>query len=476
MQQRAAGQLPQAMAAVRMHLKFKPRDATALHLLATLQLEAGELEPAVVTAERALAGMPDNPDFVSTLASALSRLRRFEQAIPLWERLLNASPDHAPTLAALSAACAEAGDAERGVELGRRAVAMAPDSLPFINNLAIALSAAGRTEEHEALLRSSALHRPHDTYLRSSLLMQMNYRVQDLEEMLEAHRAYGRLVPAPAPPRITDPDPERPLRVGIVSPDLCRSSVANFLPAALGQQAGITLVAFFTGVAHPEDGVARGLRGMFQEWIDMPRPSAQDVDGRIRAARIDVLVDLAGHVGDNLLSKLATKPAPVMVTAIGYPNTTGLPAMDLRVVDSITDPPGSERFCTERLLRLDPCFLCFAPREAAPEPAMPPDDAPITFGSFNNHLKMSPQTLALWSATLAAVPGSRLALKSSLVARSPRERSRTERLLGQLAEAGISRDRVDLMPHAEGTSAHLACYHRLHVALDTTPYNGTTTT
>jgi predicted O-linked N-acetylglucosamine transferase (SPINDLY family) len=476
MQQRASGQLPQAIASVRMHLKFKPRDGHALHLLATLQMEAGELEQAVVSAERALASMPDNLDFVSTLASALARLRRFDQAIPLWERLLAASPDHAPTLAALSAAYAEAGDAERGVELGRRAVAMAPDSLPFISNLAIALGAAGRTEEHESLLRASALHRPHDTYLRSSLLMQMNYRLQDLDEMLEAHRAYGRLVPAPAPPRIVDPDPDRPLRVGIISPDLCRSSVANFLPASLGQQPGITLVAFFTGLAHPEDPVAKGLRGMFQEWFDMPRPSAEEIDARIRAARIDVLVDLAGHVGDNLLSKLARKPAPVLVTAIGYPNTTGVPAIDWRVVDSITDPPGAERLCTERLLRLDPCFLCYAPREPAPEPQLPPDDAPITFGSFNNHLKMSPQTLALWSATLAAVPDSRLLLKSSLVARSTREQSRNDRLLGQLAQAGIPRDRVDLMPHAEGTLAHLACYHRLHVALDTTPYNGTTTT
>jgi predicted O-linked N-acetylglucosamine transferase (SPINDLY family) len=154
----------------------------------------------------------------------------------------------------------------------------------------------------------------------------------------------------------------------------------------------------------------------------------------------------------------------VIVTAIGYPNTTGLPAVDWRLVDTITDPPGSEALCTERLLRLDPCFLCYSPPEHAPSPVMPPDDAPITFGSFNSTLKIVPETTALWSRVMQAVPDARLLLKST----SMRDAAARERLLHDLAAAGIDGSRVELIAYAANRDDHLRLYNRVH--------NGTTTT
>jgi predicted O-linked N-acetylglucosamine transferase (SPINDLY family) len=162
----------------------------------------------------------------------------------------------------------------------------------------------------------------------------------------------------------------------------------------------------------------------------------------------------------------------VIVTAIGYPNTTGLPAVGWRVVDSVTDPPGSEPACSERLLRLDPCFLCYRPPDDAPAPSMPAEDAPITFGSFNNSSKVSQRTARLWSAVLAACPGSRLVLKSMTLA-DPDVRASVER---RLVDAGIAAERIDLIGATASRAAHLALYSRVHVALDTVPYNGTTTT
>jgi predicted O-linked N-acetylglucosamine transferase (SPINDLY family) len=476
MQQRAAGQLSQAVATVRMHLKVKPRDAHALHLLATMQMEAGDPQAAAVSAERALALLPGQPDFSATLASCLARLGRFEQAIALWEGLLAGQPDHAPTLSALAAAYAMVGQAERGVAVGRRAVELMPGVPHAVGNLAIALTAAGRTEETEQALRAGVLQAPDDRFLRATLLMQMHYRMQDPAEMLEAHRTFGRMVPAPRPPAIVDPDPARPLRVGIVSPDLCRSSVANFLLAALQPPAGVTLVAFATAAHHEGDPVNARLKSLVHEWVDAFRLPGGDLDACIRQRRIDVLLELAGHVGESPLASLAAKPAPVIVTAIGYPGTTGVPAVDWRLVDSITDPPGSEHACTERLLRLDPCFLCYAPPEEAPEIRSPAEATPFTFGSFNNHQKISPETLQLWAAALQAVPGSKLLLKSSLAARSSREQGRDAHLLQRMDESGIDRSRIELHPHVATQGDHLHLYGRMHVALDTTPYNGTTTT
>jgi predicted O-linked N-acetylglucosamine transferase (SPINDLY family) len=161
----------------------------------------------------------------------------------------------------------------------------------------------------------------------------------------------------------------------------------------------------------------------------------------------------------------------VIVTAIGYPNTTGLPAVDWRVVDSITDPPGAEAYCTERLLRLDPCFLCYRPPDLAVEPSMPAAE-PITFGSFNNSAKIGAECTALWARVLQAVPGSRLLMKSQTLA-DPAVQESIRRRLG---EGGIAEDRVELISQSSTRAEHLALYGRVHVALDSVPYNGTTTT
>jgi predicted O-linked N-acetylglucosamine transferase (SPINDLY family) len=160
------------------------------------------------------------------------------------------------------------------------------------------------------------------------------------------------------------------------------------------------------------------------------------------------------------------------VTAIGYPNTTGHPCVDARVVDSITDPPGTDHRCTERLLRLDPCFLCYAPPEDAPHPSMPDPGSPVTFGSFNETKKVRAESVALWAGALRELPDSRLVIK----ARSAAEPTVRASLLGRFASAGIDPARVEILPFAADTRSHLAMYSRVHVGLDPTPYNGTTTT
>lgn len=162
----------------------------------------------------------------------------------------------------------------------------------------------------------------------------------------------------------------------------------------------------------------------------------------------------------------------MIVSAIGYPNTTGHPAIDWRLVDSTTDPEGSERYATERLLRIDPCFLCYTPPEIAPEPAHVDDGEQITFGSFNLTSKVTPATIALWKSVLDAVPRSRLLVKSKSIADESTKRS----VLSRLESGGIDPTRVEALAYTKSQAEHFALYSRVHVALDTTPYNGTTTT
>jgi predicted O-linked N-acetylglucosamine transferase (SPINDLY family) len=193
----------------------------------------------------------------------------------------------------------------------------------------------------------------------------------------------------------------------------------------------------------------------------------------IRKDAPDILIDLAGHSAMNRLPLFARNPAPVQVTYLGYPNTTGLPAIGYRLVDGLTDPEGeSEAFATEKLLRFSTCAWAYEPPLDAPEPRMTDPSAPITFGSFNNFLKASADTLSAWARLLERVPGSRLLIKSPYL----EDPEVSDSMREKLAAAGIATDRVELLGFFASPAEHLAVYSRVDVALDTFPYNGTTTT
>jgi predicted O-linked N-acetylglucosamine transferase (SPINDLY family) len=193
----------------------------------------------------------------------------------------------------------------------------------------------------------------------------------------------------------------------------------------------------------------------------------------IRRDGIDILVDLAGHTALNRLGVFARKPAALQVSWLGYPDTVGLATIDARVTDAIADPAGSDSFAMERLMRLPGGFLCYGEPEDAPDVAPLPagTDGPVTFGSFCNLSKMTDRVLGLWAEVLQAVPRARLLLK----ARSLGDAVIRRDTAGIFARYGIAEDRVQLAGHISGYRDHMAAYNDVDIALDTFPYNGTTT-
>ncbi|MBL9208848.1 MAG: hypothetical protein JNL92_00170, partial [Opitutaceae bacterium] len=190
----------------------------------------------------------------------------------------------------------------------------------------------------------------------------------------------------------------------------------------------------------------------------------------------DILVDLAGHTGmTSRLPLLARRLAPVQVTYLGYPDTTGLPAMDYRFTDGIVDPEGdAEGRASERLVRFAPTAWTYQPPPDAPEPAGLPyaTRGYVTFGCFNSPSKITDGMLARWGLLLAAVPGARLRLKGQGMG----EAGPRARYAERFGRAGLPADRVDLIERTPDTRSHLAHYREVDIALDTFPYHGTTTT
>jgi predicted O-linked N-acetylglucosamine transferase (SPINDLY family) len=224
--------------------------------------------------------------------------------------------------------------------------------------------------------------------------------------------------------------------------------------------------------------------------------SSKEVSELIRRDQIDILVELTGHTAGNRLDVMAHKPAPICVTWIGYPNTTGLPTVDYRITDEIADPSETKQEYVESLVRLPGSFLCYSPPQDAPEVSVAPcvQNGTITFGSFNNLAKVNDKVISIWCTILKkglsflscsapflpsnllffsfSVPGSRFLMKCKPFACV----SIRKKFLERFEAEGVETKRIDLLPLLPTTSEHLSSYSMVDVSLDTYPYAGTTTT
>jgi len=270
-------------------------------------------------------------------------------------------------------------------------------------------------------------------------------------------------------------DATRRLHIGYVSADFCRHSVAYFIEALIAGRDGKQFrVTCYANVAHPDD-LSERIRTAADSWRDIRRLDDEAVAELVRRDGIDILVDLSGHTAGNRLLVFARRPAPVQVSYLGYPNTTGLAQIDYRLTDELADPVGeSDRLHSESLMRLATGFLCYSPATDAP----PVSEAPvltngfITFASFNNVTKVNKSVVAAWAGILNDLPGSRLLLKSRQLA----DRGARRRLLDLFSHHGVEPRRLELLGGLLTRSEHLATYARVDIALDPFPYNGTTTT
>jgi protein O-GlcNAc transferase len=301
---------------------------------------------------------------------------------------------------------------------------------------------------------------------------------------LEAHTRFGRTLGnlnravdgGGSRPHANPPAPDRTLRIGLVSPDFRVHSVAFFIEPLLehADRSRMHLTCYSTSPT--EDAVTLRLKSLADQW----RPVCAKIVGGDRGPRS---VGPDRRIGRSRRDSRAARscpssshrPAPVQVTYLGYPNTTGVEAIGYRIVDSHTDPPGADAWCTERLLRLDPCFLCYKPPPHSPEPiTMLPSAATghVTFGSFNTLIKLSDATVELWARVLDTVQGSRLLLKCRQLA----DRQTRSATIDRFVRAGVDPARLEVLPATKSLADHLALYARVDVGLDPTPYAGTTTT
>jgi predicted O-linked N-acetylglucosamine transferase (SPINDLY family) len=436
--------MPEAVASARRALDLAPDDAGAHYNLGILLNEMNKPGDAVACYHRALELEPDYPGARNNLGNALRKQGKLTEAIDCFRRALELEPDFAEAHNNLGGALKDQGQLSEALACYRRALELKPDFAGAHSNLLAALQYQTGITPAELAEAHAGYHHRHATALRSA------------DELNE-----------------NDHDHHRPLRVGFVSPDLGPHPVGYFLVRVLENLNRKHCETTCYSDRTFQNPLTRRLQAAATQWHDVSGMSDQRLAGQIRTDRVDILFDLAGHSAHNRMLVFARKPAPVQVTWLGYEGTTGLEAMDYLLADRFVAPEGSQAHFCERLLLMPENYVCYDPPAAAPAVGELPAlrNAHVTFGSFNNPVKINTGVLSVWARILRQLPESRLILKY----RGLGDGHVRQRILDVFSAAQVSPERIALLPHGSYAD-YLATYNDVDIALDTFPFSGSATT
>lgn len=499
-------QFEDAIASLSRAIQLRPDYVGALYNLGNSYKEAGRTHEAIDCYKKALALRADANVYINlgavyeNAAQPLEAIACYRHALALdphnakaFNNLGNvfaltgdsdAALDHYKRAIALDAGYAQAHN-NLGVHLAtknriveaidhyRRALAIQPDFAEAWSNLANAELGRGEMERAKDAYRQAMQLQPNNMVFWSNWLFALNYDPStSAEKIAQEHARWGRAYrdDATLPPR-THSNPR--LRIGYVSPDFRAHPIAHFMADVLANHDPAVVDVFcYANVAHP-DAVTERLRSLTPHWQSIRGLSTHDASALIRNDRIDILVDLAGHGAGNRLDVFAIRSAPIQVTWLGYPNTTGLPTVDYCLTDDVLAPDAADQSrYTETLIKL-PQFCCFEPPQGAPDVAPAPclKNGYVTFGSFQNLTKVSEPVIQTWARLLRETPSARLMLQAH---RFTDEETKAE-FRARFSVHGVTPDRLELRgptPFIE----HLRAHADIDIILDTFPWNGHTTT
>ena len=437
------GQLEQAKNCYQHALNLRPHFMEAWLGLGNIWSEQGQVEHATHCFKKALEIAPRCFEAQGSLGNLLLERNRFLEAQTCYQTLLTLNPYDAVTY----------------------------------NNLGNALVGTGKIHQALSCYRTALDKDPHYATAHSNLLLAMNYADDlDPKTIFLEHQKFNQqhILPIQTVVRhLNDLHPDRPLKVGYLSQDFRKHSVAYFIEPLLAHHDPQQVQAVGYYAHSQEDEVTHRLQRYTQSWTNCFYLSDEELAEKIRQDRIDILVDLMGHTGKNRILVFARHSAPIQMTYLGYSNTTGLTSIAYRITDRYADPEGLT-YSSETLVRMPESYFCYVPADetyALPLPSASHREG-IIFGSFNHYSKLSPTLLHLWAQLLLALPQAKLLIK----ARSLEEHSTQQALRDFFEVQGIEPQRLICSPFIPKMKEHLSVYHQVDIALDSYPYNGATTT
>lgn len=469
------GKLDAAEACYQRALALNPSYAGAHNNLGNVYLKRGQIDTAVQCLERAVAIKPNYVEALYNLGNALMQKGQTEQAIASYGRALELLPDYVLARRGLGVALWDKGLLDEAIAQIDRALDLQPHYVEALNDLGNAWKDAGDIERAISCYRRAIEINPsflaaHDNIMYTLPFHPASTRQALFEEATRWNERHASHFEAVAGAHDNDRSPDRRLRVAYISPNLSRHPVGRFMLPLLARhdRAAVEVTCYTDSAA--ADEITAQLKTHADRWRCIGDMSDGAVADMIRRDQIDILVDLAMHMGRNRMLVFARKPAPVQVTYLAYAGGTGVRAIDYRLTDRYLDPdPAYDQFYLEHSYRLPVSYWCYQAPEAdkvAPLPAA--CNGHITFGCLNNFAKVSPRALETWMTLLRDVPDSRLLLHAH-------HGSHRDRVLKHFDEHGLRGDQIEFVP-LTSQDQYLTTYHRIDIALDPFPYTGGTTT
>ncbi|MDA1089550.1 MAG: tetratricopeptide repeat protein [Proteobacteria bacterium] len=476
---RRMGRLQDARASLEKATQVDPQFAEAHNNLGAVYLDLGQFEGAIASHQKAIDLNPKYPEALNNLGNALYKVGRSNDAVDQFNKAISLNPNFVEALSNLGNTLQDLGRLDDAVASYQKALALNPEYHEALYNLGLALSGLGRMDESLAHYQKALAIKPDYHESMSSILVTMplisTFSADDV--FAEAKRT-GTAFEAPFKAQLSrrhgnDPDPDRILRVGYLSPNFSGHVLAPYIePILKGHRRDRVSVHVYAHVPRPDETTLR-LKDLADTWTFVDSLSDDQVAEQIIEDGIDILVDPMGHWAANRLRVFARKPAPIQVSYLCQGMTTGLTAMDYAIGDRWLNEGGAmQAFATEQVVELDGGLQVTTYERETPIGPVPSEaNGFITFCSFNNPAKISDLSLRLWAGVLNGVPESRLLIKGKWLSHP----GKRELLIRRLEDYGIPAGRVDLRDYVPGPD-HLAVHNDTDIALDTAPFTGGATT
>jgi protein O-GlcNAc transferase len=472
----ALGNADEAAASFRAAITRKP-DFREAHIgLGHVLHESGQLDEAITAYVSAIHLKPDSAEVYTVLGNCLKKKGLFAEAAVAHRRAIELKPDLAEAHSNLGGVLKDGWLIDEAIAACERAIALQPDFGNAYGNLSQALMLSGQVEAGLAASRRVISLQPENAAAHGGYVFSLNYLADYDAAAIAREQAiwndrHGEPWRKFILPHRNDPDPERRLRIGYVSADFWAHPVGRFLLPLLENHDKERHEIFAFSQATISDPLTKEFMAACDGWTSVVGLSDDQMAARVRQDEIDILVDLSLHTAGNRLLVFARHPAPVQITWLGYPGSTGLKTMDYRISDPYLDPAGADlSIYSEKTLTLPDSFWCYQPSSSAGEVAPCPvrERGEVTFGCLNHFGKVTPQMLRVWMRLLHELPGAAILMHVT-------PGNSRQRVLDLFAQAGIDPQRIQFEGRVHPRD-YFQLYGKIDIALDTSPFAGGTTT
>lgn len=471
-----SGNFVEAINALETTLKNSPNFAKNWHLLGLCYFKIGKIKKAIETLNKAINTNDADPMLFYNMGSILIEEGRYSEALQYLNKAIQIKSNFTEALNKITFILSLLGELTLAKKTCETILNYAPENIEAINNIGNISKDMGEIDESLEYYYKVLKVKPNYYEAYSNLLLNSHYIIDAPDELWKRHKEFGKILQTEIKPSFKTGIKKngKRIKIGYLSPDLRTHSVSFFIKPVLQNHNKNDFEVFCYNDNSAFDETTELLKNYCDHWRDVKNLNNEKLIEIIRNDKLDIVIDLAGHSGNNRIIIFQHRLAPIQITYLGYPDTTGLSQMDYRITDHYVEDKDAEIYNSEKLIKLPNSFLCYFPIENYPLSCNTPAllNNHITFGSFNNFSKISNTTINLWIEILKSVANSSLLLKC----RALNDKSIKEKTIKKFISAGINKDRLVFQGYTSSLQEHLSCYNKIDIALDTYPYNGTTTT